>query len=156
MKPLRTFRRGSWRNRKSAYSASKFAVRGFSNALMQELKGSSVGVTVVHPGGVATAIAERARMPKAATPGGDRRGLRAGEETAQTRPRDRGRDDRQGSRAPPATRPRRRRRHGYRRHRAARSGLQHGHSDEDLRGVMTTLGFALLAALLAIGGLAGL
>ncbi len=68
MKPLRTFRRGSWRNRKSAYSASKFAVRGFSNALMQELKGSSVDVTVVHPGGVATAIAERARMPKAATP----------------------------------------------------------------------------------------
>jgi NADP-dependent 3-hydroxy acid dehydrogenase YdfG len=46
----------------TAYSASKFAVRGFSNALRHELAGSSVGVTVVHPGGVATAIARRARI----------------------------------------------------------------------------------------------
>lgn len=46
----------------TAYAASKFAVRGFSNALRHELEGSSVGVTVVHPGGVATAIARRARI----------------------------------------------------------------------------------------------
>ena len=46
----------------TAYSASKFAVRGFSNALRHELAGSAVGVTVVHPGGVATAIARRARI----------------------------------------------------------------------------------------------
>lgn len=47
-----------------AYSASKFAVRGFSNALRHELAmtGSTVGVTVVHPGGVATQIANSARM----------------------------------------------------------------------------------------------
>jgi short-subunit dehydrogenase len=45
----------------TAYSASKFAVRGFSNALRFELEGSQVGVTVVHPGGVATKIAENAR-----------------------------------------------------------------------------------------------
>lgn len=45
------------------YAASKFAVRGFSEALRHELEGSSVGVTVVHPGGVATAIAEKARVP---------------------------------------------------------------------------------------------
>jgi NAD(P)-dependent dehydrogenase (short-subunit alcohol dehydrogenase family) len=45
----------------TAYSASKFAVRGFSNALRFELAGSNVGVTVVHPGGVATKIAENAR-----------------------------------------------------------------------------------------------
>jgi len=48
----------------SAYSASKFAVRGFSNALRHELDGSSVGVSVVHPGGVATAIARNARVPR--------------------------------------------------------------------------------------------
>jgi short-subunit dehydrogenase len=48
----------------SAYSASKFAVRGFSNALRHELDGSSVGVSVVHPGGVATAIARNARVPQ--------------------------------------------------------------------------------------------
>ncbi len=50
--------------RNSAYAASKFAVRGFSESLRHELAGSSVGVTVVHPGGVATGIADRARSPK--------------------------------------------------------------------------------------------
>ena len=45
----------------TAYSASKFAVRGFSNALRFELAESNVGMTVVHPGGVATKIAENAR-----------------------------------------------------------------------------------------------
>jgi short-subunit dehydrogenase len=43
----------------AAYAASKFAVRGFSNALRYELEGSTV--TVVHPGGVATSIARNAR-----------------------------------------------------------------------------------------------
>jgi len=49
----------------TAYSASKFAVRGFSNALRHELDeaGAHIGVTVVHPGGVATNIARRARVP---------------------------------------------------------------------------------------------
>jgi NAD(P)-dependent dehydrogenase (short-subunit alcohol dehydrogenase family) len=50
----------------AAYSASKFAVRGFSNALRHELEGSKVGVSVVHPGGVATAIAKNARIPTGA------------------------------------------------------------------------------------------
>lgn len=45
-----------------AYSASKFAVRGFSNALRYELSGTRIGVSVVHPGGVATAIARNARV----------------------------------------------------------------------------------------------
>lgn len=49
-----------------AYSASKFAVRGFSNALRHELEGSRVDVSVVHPGGVATAIAKNARAPRGA------------------------------------------------------------------------------------------
>ena len=44
-----------------AYAASKFAVRGFSEALRHELAGSPVGVTVVHPGGVRTGIAVNAR-----------------------------------------------------------------------------------------------
>ncbi|THC45404.1 SDR family oxidoreductase [Massilia sp. Mn16-1_5] len=47
----------------AAYSASKFAVRGFSNALRHELEGSTVAVSVVHPGGVATAIARNVRVP---------------------------------------------------------------------------------------------
>ncbi|MGZ5202079.1 MAG: SDR family NAD(P)-dependent oxidoreductase [Telluria sp.] len=52
----------------AAYSASKFAVRGFSNALRFELAGTKVGVTVVHPGGVNTAIAKSARVPAGAPP----------------------------------------------------------------------------------------
>ena len=47
----------------TAYSASKFAVRGFSDALRHELAETSVGVTTVHPGGVATQIARNARLP---------------------------------------------------------------------------------------------
>jgi NAD(P)-dependent dehydrogenase (short-subunit alcohol dehydrogenase family) len=46
----------------SAYSASKFAVRGFTEALRHELEGSNVGVSCVHPGGIRTAIARRARL----------------------------------------------------------------------------------------------
>ena len=46
-----------------AYSASKFAVRGFSEALRHELEGTGIGVSVVHPGGIATSIAENARVP---------------------------------------------------------------------------------------------
>jgi short-subunit dehydrogenase len=45
----------------AAYSASKFAVRGFSEAVRHELAENRVGVTVVHPGGVRTRIAESAR-----------------------------------------------------------------------------------------------
>ncbi len=47
----------------TAYCASKFAVRGFSESLRHELAGTRVGVTVVHPGGVATSIAKNARLP---------------------------------------------------------------------------------------------
>lgn len=52
----------------SAYSASKFAVRGFANVLRHELAGTPVGVTVVHPGGVATGIAKSARVPAGLDP----------------------------------------------------------------------------------------
>jgi short-subunit dehydrogenase len=45
----------------SAYAASKFAVRGFTEALRHELAGGPVKVSVVHPGGVKTSIANNAR-----------------------------------------------------------------------------------------------
>ena len=50
----------------TAYAASKFAVRGFSESLRHELEmaGSKIGVTLVHPGGVRTAISENARLAK--------------------------------------------------------------------------------------------
>lgn len=52
----------------TAYAAAKFAVRGFSESLRHELAGSAVGVTVVHPGGVRTAIARNAKAPPHADP----------------------------------------------------------------------------------------
>jgi short-subunit dehydrogenase len=51
----------------TAYCASKFAVRGFSESLRHELEAdnSPVRVSVVHPGGVATNIARNARSGSA-------------------------------------------------------------------------------------------
>ncbi|WP_029431933.1 SDR family oxidoreductase [Blastococcus sp. URHD0036] len=46
----------------AAYSSSKFAVRGFTEALRHELAEDGVGVTSVHPGGIRTRIAETARV----------------------------------------------------------------------------------------------
>jgi NAD(P)-dependent dehydrogenase (short-subunit alcohol dehydrogenase family) len=47
----------------SSYNASKYAVRGFTEALREEMlvAGHPVGVTAVHPGGIKTAIARNAR-----------------------------------------------------------------------------------------------
>lgn len=48
----------------ATYNASKFAVRGFTEALRMELElaGSPVTATCVHPGGVATNIAQASRI----------------------------------------------------------------------------------------------
>jgi NADP-dependent 3-hydroxy acid dehydrogenase YdfG len=48
----------------SAYNAAKFAVRGFTEALRQEMlvAGHPVQVTCVHPGGIKTAVARNATV----------------------------------------------------------------------------------------------
>ena len=48
----------------SMYNATKYAVRGLTEALRQEMliAGHKVGVTAVHPGGIKTAIARNARV----------------------------------------------------------------------------------------------
>ena len=46
----------------AAYAASKFAVRGFTEALKHELAGTSVQVSSVHPGGIRTGIAKSSRV----------------------------------------------------------------------------------------------
>ncbi|MET0342420.1 MAG: SDR family NAD(P)-dependent oxidoreductase [Polyangiales bacterium] len=43
------------------YNASKYAVLGFNETLMQELAGEPIKVTSVHPGGIRTNIARKAR-----------------------------------------------------------------------------------------------
>lgn len=45
----------------SSYCATKFAVRGFSEAIWAELRDAGIGVTVVHPGGVRTNIVRESR-----------------------------------------------------------------------------------------------
>lgn len=47
----------------SAYCAPKFAVRGFTESLRHELRGTSVRAVAIHPGGVATHIVDNARFP---------------------------------------------------------------------------------------------
>ena len=61
----------------TAYSASKFAVRGFSEALRHELaeENSPVRVSVVHPGGVATNIARNSRSGSGMTDNARRTGM---------------------------------------------------------------------------------
>ena len=49
------------------YAASKFAIRGFTEALRHELQGSNICVSCVHPGGIRTPIARHSRLG-AATP----------------------------------------------------------------------------------------
>jgi short-subunit dehydrogenase len=48
----------------SLYNATKYAVRGLTEALREEMliAGHPVGVTAVHPGGIKTAIARNARV----------------------------------------------------------------------------------------------
>jgi NAD(P)-dependent dehydrogenase (short-subunit alcohol dehydrogenase family) len=46
----------------SAYCASKFAVRGFTESLRHELRGTGVRAITVHPGGIRTNIARNGRM----------------------------------------------------------------------------------------------
>lgn len=44
-----------------AYCTSKFAVRGFTEALRMELLGTSIETTCVHPGGIKTSVTTNAR-----------------------------------------------------------------------------------------------
>lgn len=46
----------------TAYAASKFAIRGFGEALRHELSQTNIGITIVHPGGIDTNIARAARV----------------------------------------------------------------------------------------------
>jgi len=46
----------------SAYCAAKFAVRGFTDSLRHELRGTGVSAVAVHPGGIKTNIVRNGRM----------------------------------------------------------------------------------------------
>ena len=50
------------------YCTAKFAVRGFTETLAQELAGTHIKVSCVHPGGIKTNIANNAKFYKASDP----------------------------------------------------------------------------------------
>ncbi len=63
--------------KQSAYNSAKFAVRGFTEALRQEMKleCQPVAVSCVHPGGIRTNIANSARMGKSENADAQRKGF---------------------------------------------------------------------------------
>lgn len=63
--------------KQSAYNSAKFAVRGFTEALRQEMKleRQPVAVSCVHPGGIRTNIANSARMGKSEDADAQRKGF---------------------------------------------------------------------------------
>ena len=71
----------------SAYNATKFAVRGLTEALRQELRGTGVTAVCVHPGGIKTNIVKGSRYTRGADGGTDKdRAIRDFEKMARTTP----------------------------------------------------------------------
>jgi len=52
----------------AAYAAAKFGVRGFSESLRHELEDGPITLTVVHPGGIRTEVANSARISQSVDP----------------------------------------------------------------------------------------
>lgn len=48
----------------SGYNAAKYAVLGFTDALRHEMRGTDIGVSTIHPGGINTNIVRHARLPQ--------------------------------------------------------------------------------------------
>ena len=96
----------------SAYCTSKFAVRGFTESLRHELRGTGVHAVTVHPGGVKTNIARNARYP--CSPVAPRPLPRGGGQAVRVdrlhHPRARGQDHPRGGQGRPHPDPRRPRR----------------------------------------------
>ena len=70
----------------AAYSTAKFGVRGFSDALRNELRGSGIQVSTVFPGGVKTNITASARIAGPHTPERHARATRRFAKSARTTP----------------------------------------------------------------------
>lgn len=71
----------------SAYNATKFAVRGFTEALVPEMRGTGVTVCCVHPGGIKTNIVRDSRFRRGRKPGEDREKMvRTFDKMARTTP----------------------------------------------------------------------
>ena len=70
----------------TAYASSKFAVRGFTEALRHELEDTGVRVSSVHPGGIKTNIARNSRLGAETPEGYKAQGVKFFDKVAQTTP----------------------------------------------------------------------
>ena len=71
----------------TAYCASKFAVRGFTESLRHELQETNVRVSSVHPGGIKTNIARNSRIGKNTPEEYKKQGVEFFDKVAQTSPK---------------------------------------------------------------------
>lgn len=72
----------------TAYCASKFAVRGFTESLRHELAGTGVAVSCVHPGGVKTNIARNSKLGEGTPAEWKQQGVKFFDKVARTTPED--------------------------------------------------------------------
>lgn len=72
----------------TAYSSSKFAVRGFTESLRHELADTNVSVASVHPGGIKTNIARNSRVGTDTPPEWKEQGVKFFDKVARTSPED--------------------------------------------------------------------
>lgn len=68
----------------TAYCASKFAVRGFTESLRHELAGTNVSVACVHPGGVKTNIARNSKIGESTPSDWKQQGVKFFDKVART------------------------------------------------------------------------
>ena len=68
----------------TAYTASKFAVRGFTESLRHELAGTNIAVSCVHPGGIRTNIVRNSRLGSEAPEEWKQQGTKLFEKIAKT------------------------------------------------------------------------
>ncbi|MEO8042110.1 MAG: SDR family oxidoreductase [Acidobacteriota bacterium] len=72
----------------TAYSSSKFAVRGFTESLRHELADTNVNVACVHPGGIKTNIVRNSRVAADTPAEWKQQGVKFFEKVAKTSPED--------------------------------------------------------------------
>ena len=72
----------------TAYTSSKFAVRGFTESLRHELAGTNVAVSCVHPGGIKTNIVRNSRIGEGAPDEWKQQGVKFFDKVARTTPED--------------------------------------------------------------------
>ena len=70
----------------TAYSSSKFAVRGFTESLRHELAGTKVSVSCVHPGGIKTNIVRNSRVGSDTPAEWKQQGVKFFDKVAKTTP----------------------------------------------------------------------